>query len=102
MDRQGLFAYATGFSPANIYGFFRSGATGYLAAIPGSPFSVASGLGPKSASIDPSGKYLYVAGDCFGAAVFSINRENGSPTLKFGSLIPLSGPTQTMKILSLD
>jgi DNA-binding beta-propeller fold protein YncE len=61
----GQFVYVTSFGDGHgnnsgyVFAFTIDGATGALTAIPGSPFP--AGEGPWSATVDATGRFLYVA-----------------------------------------
>jgi 6-phosphogluconolactonase len=62
VDPTGQFAYAADFginSGTNGVSAFGIGANGALTPVPGAPF--ATGLGPSSMAVDPTGKFAYVA-----------------------------------------
>ena len=73
-------------SPGKLCGFRRDPATGAFGAIPGTPANV--GSNPRAVAIDPSARFLYVAGNASGSAgnlsAFAIDRTTGTP-------VPLPG-----------
>jgi 6-phosphogluconolactonase (cycloisomerase 2 family) len=74
----GDFLYVANFGsnvvPGNVSGF-RIGADGRLTAVTGSPF--AAGTNPTSLSVDPSGRFLYVANRGGGISIFTIAATTG-------------------------
>ena len=53
------FAYVAHFAENNVSAYTINGSTGALSEVTGSPF--ATGVGPVSVEVDPSGKFAYVA-----------------------------------------
>jgi 6-phosphogluconolactonase (cycloisomerase 2 family) len=87
VDPSGSFEYAVDFNGNGnngvVTGFKVNAVTGALTLVSGSPFAV--GSQPRTVTIDPSGRFVYVT-DPFSSQIyeFSIN-------LTTGSLVPLSG-----------
>jgi 6-phosphogluconolactonase (cycloisomerase 2 family) len=89
-DPSGAFLYAvTGYVPGNpagcVYGFTIDAATGALAAMQNSPFSLPN---PNSGcdyvagvGVEPHGKYAYVVQDGRGVASYSVNQATGELSL---------------------
>jgi 6-phosphogluconolactonase len=87
----GRFLYVTNFSSqlpfGSVSGYTIDSASGSLAAIPGSPF--AAGSTPRSVSVDPSGKFAYVAnGSGNSVSAYTINSDTGALTTIPGSPFP--------------
>jgi 6-phosphogluconolactonase len=78
---------------SDISAYTINAASGALNAIQGSPFPTPSG--PEGTAVDPTGKFLYVAGpSSSGVAVYSINAGSGALTSIPGSPFP-AGPVPT-------
>lgn len=80
IDPSGRFAYVANFGSVSVAGsvtaYSIDSGNGALAAVAGSPF--AAGVNPASITVDPSGKFVYVAN--FGSAIvsaYTINTSNG-------------------------
>ncbi len=94
----GKFLYTADRNGNSVSGYTINTDTGALTPITGSPFAVAPGAelqpGPQQLTVDPSGRFLYVADHLTGdIAGFTINGSTGALTLISGS--PFSDqPTQ--------
>jgi 6-phosphogluconolactonase (cycloisomerase 2 family) len=76
VDPSGKFVYVTNENSGvkgNISAYIINPSTGALSAMAGSPF--ASGNGPISVTVDPSGHFVYVAAE--GVSAYTINRSTG-------------------------
>jgi 6-phosphogluconolactonase (cycloisomerase 2 family) len=82
--------------PGNVSAYTIDDSTGALTAVPGSPFP--AGVAPRSVTVDPTGRFLYVANcgnPCFNGAndlgdiyAFSIDGATGTLTSVAGSPFP--------------
>jgi 6-phosphogluconolactonase (cycloisomerase 2 family) len=89
---------------AGVYGYSIDTATGALTALPGSPFPIQSGAWPGDATIDPSGRFMYVTypGTSSGFALsgmtaFSIDPQTGAVSQITG-YSPTVGPTGSVAV----
>jgi 6-phosphogluconolactonase len=74
----GRFAYVVNKGSNNISAYKLDATTGALTPVAGSPFAVDySSSGPDAITIDPTGKYAYVASDA-GVSAFSIDVATGA------------------------
>jgi 6-phosphogluconolactonase (cycloisomerase 2 family) len=93
VDPTGRFAYVpnlglTPYATGSISAYTIDPSSGALTPIPGSPFQILSGAGAASATIEPTGKFLYatLSGYSFGAVTgFSIDPTSGALTPVPGS-----------------
>jgi 6-phosphogluconolactonase (cycloisomerase 2 family) len=98
VDPSGKFAYVANDVSGNVSAFSIDASTGALMAVSGSPFPAGSGLQPVtvpfSVTVDPSGKFAYVANFSSGdVSAFSIDASTGALTAVSGSPFPAgSGP----------
>ena len=76
----GEFVYVVNNQDATVSGYAVNPATGALTAVPGSPFATVPT--PRSVTVDPSGRFAYVAGT--GVAEYTINSATGA-------LMPIAG-----------
>lgn len=82
----GRFVYVSNLSVTNptgsVSGFLVNQTTGALTPLPGSPY--ASSVSGFDLALDPTGAYLYVAGNLGGVAIMAVDQNTGV-------LIPVSG-----------
>lgn len=89
IDSTGRFAYAANFNDNTVAAYTVNASTGVLTAV-GAPVPV-GGFNPRSVSVDPSGKFVYVANydvANYGSAnvsAYSINATTGALTALAGS-----------------
>ncbi len=81
------FAYVANQGSDNVSGYTIDAATGVLSEVAGSPF--AAGTSPESISVDPSGKFIYVAN--FGSAIASGNVSAYTIDASTGALSEVAG-----------
>lgn len=84
------YLYATNEVTDNVSAFAINSSTGSLTEISGSPFSIETDpngpeTGPQSISIDPSGRFAYVANSTDTLSAYSIDSSTGALTLLSGS-----------------
>ncbi|MCU7810074.1 MAG: beta-propeller fold lactonase family protein, partial [Candidatus Thiodiazotropha sp. (ex Notomyrtea botanica)] len=89
-DLSGSFLYATNDVTDNVSVFAVNSGSGALTEISGSPFPIESNptgpeFGPISISIDPSGRFAYVANSSDTLSAYSIDNSTGALTLLAGS-----------------
>jgi 6-phosphogluconolactonase (cycloisomerase 2 family) len=91
-DLGGRFAYAT--VNLSVYAYGINAGTGALSQISGSPFAIDVGsFGAESLSVDPSGRFLYVADTASNTlSAFGIDNASGALTLLGGSPVSSSDP----------
>jgi 6-phosphogluconolactonase (cycloisomerase 2 family) len=79
-DPSGRFLYVSNADAQTISGFSIDPDSGVLMEIAGSPFAVGGGPGMGTATIDPSGQYLYVATGSSGPGIlgFTIDQATGA------------------------
>ena len=91
VDPSGRFAYVTNSNcpsifrcpPSNVSAYTINSSTGALSAIAGSPF--AAGKNPISVTVDPSGRFAYVANDGNSVSAYTINSSTGALRAVAGS-----------------
>ncbi len=91
VDPSGRFAYVTNSNcpsifrcpPSNVSAYTINSSTGALSAIAGSPF--AAGKNPISVTVDPSGRFAYVANDGDTVSAYTINSSTGALRAVAGS-----------------
>jgi 6-phosphogluconolactonase (cycloisomerase 2 family) len=69
----------------NVSAFTINAATGALNAVANSPFAVGAGMFPQSVTVDPSGKFAYVANDGGKISAFTIDSATGALSAVAGS-----------------
>ncbi len=75
----------------NVYGFSIDATTGALTPLTNSPYTVGALGTVNSVAVDPTGRFLFVAG-IGGVSVFSVNSTNGELTLtNNGVAVPDAG-----------
>ena len=75
--------YGDGTNPGTVSEYTIDATTGALTPITGSP--VATGVGPESVTVDPTGKYAYVADRSGGVSEYTIDATTGTLTPITGS-----------------
>ncbi|MCU7829928.1 MAG: lactonase family protein [Candidatus Thiodiazotropha sp. (ex Myrtea sp. 'scaly one' KF741663)] len=86
VDPTGRFAYVANRSTDNISAYRINSGTGALTEFSGSPFDIETNqTGPQSITIDPSGRFAYVAISTDVISAFSIDSSSGALTLLTGS-----------------
>ncbi len=89
-DLAGSFLYATNDTTDNVSVFSINSSNGTLTEISGSPFGIETNptgpqFGPISVSIDPSGRFAYVANSSDTLSAYSIDSSTGALSLITGS-----------------
>lgn len=89
VDSSGRFAYVVNYcnsscAAGTVSAYTINGSTGALTAVAGSPF--ATGNGPRSLSVDPSGQFAYVTNsEADSVTAYAISRSTGALTAVAGS-----------------
>src|SRR5258708_36399125 len=96
VDPAGLFSVVEN-RGSNVSAYSIDGATGALTEIDGSPFSVAPGSYPQSVTVDPAGRFAYVANQVSFplpgyVSAFAIDGATGALTPVAGSRLPAGHP----------
>jgi YVTN family beta-propeller protein len=91
-DRSGSYLYATNDVTDNVSVYAINSGTGALTEISGSPFSIETNptgpeAGPISISLDPSGRFAYVANSTDSLSAYTIDSNTGALTLMADSPI---------------
>ncbi len=120
VDPSGRFVYVTnycdGCSAGNVSAYTINNSTGALRAVSGSPF--AAGNNPNSVTVDPSGRFAYVANACDSSpdcsagdvSAYTINSSTGALSAVAGSpfaagtnpiSVAIAGQAHTTSVLTL-
>jgi YVTN family beta-propeller protein len=93
-DIAGRFAYASNSSSNNVSAYTINGSTGALSQVSGSPFPLeSSSFGPESITVDPSGRFVYVADTGSSTlSTYRINTSSGALTLLSNSPVLSNDP----------
>ncbi len=103
VDPFGKFLYTANYQGGNVSAFGITPGSGVLTQVQGSPFSIGAGTGygdPSFLTVDPLGRFLYVADFGGGISGFSISPSNGALSMLSG--FPISAQVAGVTSLAVD
>jgi 6-phosphogluconolactonase len=108
MHPSGKFLYVENYNGGAVSAFAVDPSSGFLSPVAGSPFppqfsnrntSPPTIVEGNAMAVDPSGKYLYLAGNDVEIVIYSINQTTGALKAVSGSPFPISGSPMSLTII---